>query len=198
MHMRMHMSLSLRSCSDFAVLHVDRFCSRRSPLCSHRRRPLFTLVYGRLDEAASLRRKQNRQSVYDSQPQKVRVKSAEQQRLDRQNHILKRAYEMAVATRKQFFKKNLPTFRRFMNASAVRSIEATPTIDDDRPFKELAVQPDLLVDTCDMRDYQLIGLNFLARKHHEGMPCIIGDEMGLGKTLQVSMWALGGRFSHDI
>ena len=35
-----------------------------------------------------------------------------------------------------------------------------------------------------MRDYQLEGLNFMAKMHHHGCPCILGDEMGLGKTLQ--------------
>ena len=54
MHIRMHMSLSPRSYSDFAALHVDRFCSRRSPLCSHRRRPLFTRVYGSMDQEEQL------------------------------------------------------------------------------------------------------------------------------------------------
>jgi len=50
-------------------------------------------------------------------------------------------------------------------------------------FREIFLQPEL-VQGGEMRDYQLIGLNFLARMHNHGCPMILGDEMGLGKTLQ--------------
>ncbi|KAG1693090.1 hypothetical protein DVH05_023870 [Phytophthora capsici] len=36
-----------------------------------------------------------------------------------------------------------------------------------------------------MHDYQLTGLQWLLRKHEQGLNVILGDEMGLGKTLQV-------------
>lgn len=35
-----------------------------------------------------------------------------------------------------------------------------------------------------MRDYQLLGLQFMLERHDAGVPIILGDEMGLGKTLQ--------------
>ena len=35
-----------------------------------------------------------------------------------------------------------------------------------------------------VRDYQVEGVNWLLRAHHNGMGAILGDEMGLGKTLQ--------------
>ena len=46
----------------------------------------------------------------------------------------------------------------------------------------LGTQPDLVKTT--LRDYQMIGLDWMAKMHSRGMPFILGDEMGLGKTLQ--------------
>ena len=43
-------------------------------------------------------------------------------------------------------------------------------------------QPSLL--RGELRDYQLISLNWLRNLRHFGVPAIIGDEMGLGKTIQ--------------
>ncbi|KAJ1448205.1 SNF2 family N-terminal domain-containing protein [Pelagophyceae sp. CCMP2097] len=51
-----------------------------------------------------------------------------------------------------------------------------------RAHVELFEQPAALAG--DMRDYQLQGLNFLAKMYDSGVSCILGDEMGLGKTLQ--------------
>ncbi|KAK1948121.1 Chromodomain-helicase-DNA-binding protein 1-like [Phytophthora citrophthora] len=45
-------------------------------------------------------------------------------------------------------------------------------------------QPALL-ENVTMHDYQLTGLQWLLRKHEQGLNPILGDEMGLGKTLQV-------------
>ena len=46
----------------------------------------------------------------------------------------------------------------------------------------LGTQPDSVTTT--LRDYQLIGLDWMVKMHNKGMPFILGDEMGLGKTLQ--------------
>ena len=44
------------------------------------------------------------------------------------------------------------------------------------------VQPESVTST--LRDYQMVGLDWMVRMHLKGMPFILGDEMGLGKTLQ--------------
>mmetsp|Transcript_13286 Transcript_13286/g.24930 ORF Transcript_13286/g.24930 Transcript_13286/m.24930 type:complete len:1045 (-) Transcript_13286:14-3148(-) len=46
----------------------------------------------------------------------------------------------------------------------------------------LGAQPDIV--TTVLRDYQMIGLDWMVKMHSRGMPFILGDEMGLGKTLQ--------------
>ena len=46
----------------------------------------------------------------------------------------------------------------------------------------LASQPDVVVTP--LRDYQMIGLEWMVRMHSRGLPFVLGDEMGLGKTLQ--------------
>ncbi|ETM40668.1 hypothetical protein L914_13443 [Phytophthora nicotianae] len=49
---------------------------------------------------------------------------------------------------------------------------------------QVTSQPSLL-ENVTLHDYQLIGLQWLLRKHEQGLNPILGDEMGLGKTLQV-------------
>jgi SWI/SNF-related matrix-associated actin-dependent regulator of chromatin subfamily A member 5 len=46
----------------------------------------------------------------------------------------------------------------------------------------LASQPDIVVTP--LRDYQMIGLEWMVLMHSRGLPFVLGDEMGLGKTLQ--------------
>ena len=53
--------------------------------------------------------------------------------------------------------------------------------DEHRP-PMMATQPDIVVTP--LRDYQMIGLEWMASMHSRGMPFVLGDEMGLGKTLQ--------------
>jgi hypothetical protein len=42
---------------------------------------------------------------------------------------------------------------------------------------ETFMQPDLI--QAEMRDYQLIGLNWMVKMHKQNLACILGDEMGL-------------------
>jgi hypothetical protein len=52
-------------------------------------------------------------------------------------------------------------------------------------------QPGLLAEDVALKDYQLIGVNWLHLLYKEGLSCILADEMGLGKTCQVIAF-LGG------
>ncbi|GMF37014.1 unnamed protein product [Phytophthora fragariaefolia] len=60
----------------------------------------------------------------------------------------------------------------------LREQQPTPLAD------RVAAQPSLL-ENVTMHYYQLAGLQWLLRKHEQGLNPILGDEMGLGKTLQV-------------
>jgi len=48
----------------------------------------------------------------------------------------------------------------------------------------LLVQPSILKGGGSLRDYQLEGLNWLARLYTSGISGVLADEMGLGKTVQ--------------
>jgi len=103
------------------------------------------------------------------------------------NTIVKSLKPYSDFMRKTFFKENLGAFKDFLEPKMIKSLEsfdlsAKPPSPGMKAFKEIMVQPSILQG--DMRDYQLMGLNFVAKMHHLGTPCILGDEMGLGKTYQ--------------
>ncbi|KAF6761207.1 P-loop containing nucleoside triphosphate hydrolase protein [Ephemerocybe angulata] len=49
----------------------------------------------------------------------------------------------------------------------------------------LTKQPLLLADKVVLKDYQLLGVNWLNLLYRRKLSCILADEMGLGKTIQV-------------
>jgi len=46
-------------------------------------------------------------------------------------------------------------------------------------------QPAMMSDNITLKDYQLVGLNWLALLYKHKLSCILADDMGLGKTCQV-------------
>ena len=46
-------------------------------------------------------------------------------------------------------------------------------------------QPSIMGESVVLKDYQLVGVNWLALLFRQGLSCILADEMGLGKTCQV-------------
>ncbi|KAL8842424.1 MAG: hypothetical protein Q9170_000552 [Blastenia crenularia] len=46
-------------------------------------------------------------------------------------------------------------------------------------------QPRLLHEEVTLKDYQIVGVNWLALLFEQGLSCILADDMGLGKTCQV-------------
>ncbi|TVY84992.1 ATP-dependent helicase fft2 [Lachnellula suecica] len=46
-------------------------------------------------------------------------------------------------------------------------------------------KPDLMAESCVLKDYQVVGLNWLDLMYRKKLSCILADEMGLGKTCQV-------------
>lgn len=49
----------------------------------------------------------------------------------------------------------------------------------------IKVQPSILTSSLKLTGYQMVGLNWLAVLHAQGLNGILADEMGLGKTIQV-------------
>ncbi|KAJ5555609.1 Helicase C-terminal [Penicillium sp. DV-2018c] len=50
---------------------------------------------------------------------------------------------------------------------------------------QLISQPSIMADDLVMKDYQIVGINWLALLFEEELSCILADDMGLGKTCQV-------------
>ncbi|KIW23142.1 uncharacterized protein PV07_11365 [Cladophialophora immunda] len=51
--------------------------------------------------------------------------------------------------------------------------------------KRFIGQPSIMADDIQMKDYQVVGLNWLSLLYKKGLSCILADDMGLGKTCQV-------------
>ncbi|CDO74452.1 hypothetical protein BN946_scf184979.g7 [Trametes cinnabarina] len=56
---------------------------------------------------------------------------------------------------------------------------------DHKPKYFLTSQPTLLKPGVRLKEYQMIGINWLSLLYQKGLSCILADEMGLGKTVQV-------------
>ncbi|KAJ7178482.1 SNF2 family N-terminal domain-containing protein [Mycena crocata] len=67
-------------------------------------------------------------------------------------------------------------------ALSLRHIKPPP---NKRPKDYLVSQPELLSDTVQLKEYQLLGVNWLNLLYRSNLSCILADEMGLGKTIQV-------------
>ncbi|KAJ5124778.1 Helicase C-terminal [Penicillium bovifimosum] len=50
---------------------------------------------------------------------------------------------------------------------------------------QLISQPAIMADDLVMKDYQIVGINWLALLFEQELSCILADDMGLGKTCQV-------------
>ncbi|KAI0355573.1 hypothetical protein OH77DRAFT_1479228 [Trametes cingulata] len=54
-----------------------------------------------------------------------------------------------------------------------------------KPKYFMTSQPALLKPGVKLKEYQMIGVNWLSLLYQKGLSCILADEMGLGKTVQV-------------
>jgi SWI/SNF-related matrix-associated actin-dependent regulator of chromatin subfamily A containing DEAD/H box 1 len=65
----------------------------------------------------------------------------------------------------------------------------TPVSDDEEikrsGSRKYIAQPTIMADDMRMKDYQIVGLNWLNLLYSKGLSCILADDMGLGKTCQV-------------
>ena len=66
----------------------------------------------------------------------------------------------------------------------------TPVSDEEAPIRSLGKggffdQPMSMAEDVKMKDYQVVGMNWLNLLYNAGHSCILADDMGLGKTCQV-------------
>ena len=117
--------------------------------------------------------------------QQPRQQSAAEKRRLQMNEALRRDQAEMVQRRARFFHENRARIEPFCEpkvlASLAKAAAAAPPMPPKRPLDE---QPDSVVGG-EMRDYQLVGLDWMADScERHGLSPILGDEMGLGKTLQ--------------
>ncbi|PCH43660.1 hypothetical protein WOLCODRAFT_75036 [Wolfiporia cocos MD-104 SS10] len=70
------------------------------------------------------------------------------------------------------------------NAGAL-SLTSQAVRADGKPSYYLTSQPALLKEGVELKDYQMVGVNWLNLLYRKRLSCILADEMGLGKTIQV-------------
>lgn len=85
---------------------------------------------------------------------------------------------------------DLDTFghsRKSGRASPLGDLPPTPTsLNSSRLLPPpIPKQPGLMAEGCQMKPFQVFGLNWMSLLRSMGVGCILADEMGLGKTCQV-------------
>jgi len=105
---------------------------------------------------------------------------------ERQKHndiIKKRLYGVDATNQLNFMTNNYDSLEPFIDSKVKNLLQSNMAKAKPEPTRPvLGTQPDLVKTT--LRDYQMIGLDWMTNMHSRGMPFILGDEMGLGKTLQ--------------
>lgn len=89
----------------------------------------------------------------------------------------------ARGRRAQFLRQHVEAIRPFVSPAVAARIESVPLAPAAAAAAARAgavqQQPEV-VTGGEMRDYQLLGLQFMLQRHEAGVPIILGDEMGLG------------------
>ncbi|KAF9067977.1 SNF2 family N-terminal domain-containing protein [Rhodocollybia butyracea] len=128
-------------------------------------------------------RKRTASSVVSNDKASKKAKLAEDKKASTALNNAKRAARKLhrdswLLRHRDLFEALLPPSNNFFAQLATQAYEKGLYV----PFHELEQQPKLIVGQ--MKDYQILGLSFLAHMYENGMNCVLGDEMGLGKTLQ--------------
>eukprot|EP00937_MAST-01D_sp_MAST-1D-sp2_P003161 g3161.t1 len=74
---------------------------------------------------------------------------------------------------------------RALAAEAEAEAEAEAAEAEAGSFTPYEESPSFFDEGHVLRDYQIVGVNWLLRNYYESRSCILADEMGLGKTVQV-------------
>jgi len=59
------------------------------------------------------------------------------------------------------------------------SLRSLTSLSDSKPKDFLTKQPSILSDDAQLKDYQLLGVNWLRLLYRKRLSCILADEMGL-------------------
>mmetsp|Transcript_9541 Transcript_9541/g.23280 ORF Transcript_9541/g.23280 Transcript_9541/m.23280 type:complete len:1000 (-) Transcript_9541:139-3138(-) len=133
------------------------------------------------DQAANLRNKDNAEIAEDQKGMIEKRLAFIQQQTDLLMHFEPKggAYDTDKSTKSKRGRMTEKAEDEALMKRAETEASGTVGADDQR----LTQQPSCLQNGT-LRDYQLEGLNWLARLYNNGISGILADEMGLGKTVQ--------------
>ena len=100
------------------------------------------------------------------------------------NAVVKERMAKDAVERMKFMAAAYPVLEPFLDDKVKVVLQRQPKQEakQNADSTVLGVQPEIVTTT--LRDYQMIGLDWMTKMHKKGMPMVLGDEMGLGKTLQ--------------
>ncbi len=100
------------------------------------------------------------------------------------NNVIKERIDKDESKRFNYMTRNFAALEPFVDDKVKAALKRNETVAAAEPehLTVLGTQPDAVQTT--LRDYQMVGLDWMIKMHQKGMPWVLGDEMGLGKTLQ--------------
>ncbi|KGM92177.1 uncharacterized protein PADG_11715 [Paracoccidioides brasiliensis Pb18] len=69
------------------------------------------------------------------------------------------------------------------HSSSVEDDDLKPSY--SRKKQQFICQPSIMSESITMKNYQIVGINWLSLLFEQSLSCILADDMGLGKTCQV-------------
>ncbi|KAL7581573.1 hypothetical protein ACA910_022133 [Epithemia clementina (nom. ined.)] len=140
------------------------------------------------NQQSKARKKEQPDGKHDSGkeavPKKPRLQSTEEVERLKMKEAVENRRRSKESARALFLQEHLHVFESFCEPKVIQKIrstfarrQSTMHYDTNTYMAPEAIQAEL-------RDYQMIGLNWMAKMYSKNCGMILGDEMGLGKTLQ--------------
>lgn len=117
---------------------------------------------------------QTKKAAAKKPPRKPRGPSKAEQERAKHNEIVKGRVASKAKARMGYLAKNAKIIEPFVDSKTNEHLAVTPAVKDT--WKDMSMQPDMIKG--ELRDYQMIGLNWMAKMHSMNAGMILGDEMG--------------------
>jgi hypothetical protein len=140
-----------------------------------------TYVYSKDDaqQAAPVKRVVQHQPSTTKEPKKPRLATPAELGRRAHNASVEQQKASKQAARQSFLRQHDHILQPFMADSVWNQIQSYPQITHN--YDPVYQQPSEI--TGELRDYQLLGLDFMVRNHKQNLGMILGDEMGLVRNM---------------
>ena len=106
------------------------------------------------------------------------------------NHRVMEAKQSKHLLQQSFLKQHVDRLQPFIEPKVLTQLQSVKSY----KYQAISIQDQpKLIQTAVLRDYQLLGLQFLVNLHRQNVPMILGDEMGLVRHFTKSLYLLPGR-----